>query len=832
MLAACFAWYIDKVFLPKKIKSLFVETIKTQTNREVSLESMHYNIFKGIIIKNLTIYDNAQYGKREFLNIEKISFNFLYFPIFKERRIFIPSLYVQSPHLLIEMENKNTWNFSDMPFLENLNQPKKAKGGLEFVVRKIGVLDGKIAFTDNAHTPVFSKEINAQEIRLFLALPAVFKFKAAFVVNNNGKPPTEIKTSGEIYPYKNYASVSLLAKALSLTEYSTYYKELLPIKILNGISDMKIDFLLKNNNLTGSLKSEINELRIKEADFQAQGDAGLAADFKYILGQENSLTYNGKMTVKNCTMKGLPFINTVQAATGKLLISEQLLKVEELEGKAYDCPISLSGYLKDYENPYIDFRINFDFDLTKLKVLLPENIQESFRDFQTSGGSKISAQLKGFIAKADTPLEFTAKSSFADAKIEVPYLKQPITKLAGNISVDNNKLIWKDAKFKYGDYDMTSAGSIVDFNNPYVDLNVLSKELKVVLNFNVKELPEDKTKKAIFLNKLEGSFLNSSFSLLGNIKDLSEPFLNIYGDVKLDLVGIRPILPRQIQGILSGLNITGLCNASVLLNGRLKDWQNWEMIVKAQSPEISASGFKLGDVFIDYRMKDKYIYLQEMTAKPYEGTLTANASLNLESSDNPYLINIEAKDVKLELLKLDTPFAKKDISGLLNAKTSLNGYGMGLENLKGSGWLYVKDGKLWEMPLLRPIADLLFLPSFEKVTFKDAVGSFTIENKNIMTNDLQLISDEVVLLWEGRIGFDRTLDFSITTQVTEEYVAKSTTLGKLTTTILGQAGGFVDMRLTGTLAEPKYAIIPFPVGRILEKQVIKKIKDVFGGIFE
>jgi len=52
--------YLNSAILPVKIKTLIVRTIEDATQKKVSLGSLSFNIFKGVVLKNLAISDDTK----------------------------------------------------------------------------------------------------------------------------------------------------------------------------------------------------------------------------------------------------------------------------------------------------------------------------------------------------------------------------------------------------------------------------------------------------------------------------------------------------------------------------------------------------------------------------------------------------------------------------------------------------------------------------------------------------------------------------------------------------------------------------------------------------
>ena len=121
----------------------------------------------------------------------------------------------------------------------------------------------------------------------------------------------------------------------------------------------------------------------------------------------------------------------------------------------------------------------------------------------------------------------------------------------------------------------------------------------------------------------------------------------------------------------------------------------------------------------------------------------------------------------------------------------------------------------------------------EYIILTNAFGNFTVQDKRIYTSDFRLISPKAALVWEGSVGFDKTLDFKITGRFAEDISTKTTSLGKIASAILHKAGSYiVDVRLAGTIDKPIYKIAPFSVEKIFSEETVDKFKEVFGDIFE
>jgi len=313
---------------------------------------------------------------------------------------------------------------------------------------------------------------------------------------------------------------------------------------------------------------------------------------------------------------------------------------------------------------------------------------------------------------------------------------------------------------------------------------------------------------------------------------MASPYANMLGTIYLDLADSPYIFKAQSDS-LKKAKPKGVIKVSLDMKGPLKDPASWRLFAEGSSDLISVWDVKLDDFYFDYRMKDKFVDIPVIVAYPYGGIININSRANLKTDEQPYIINIDVKDIDLHKFVLESSLKEKKIKGRLAAKAVLNGYLKQKGSMQGSGWLQVSDGYLWEFPVMHGIMDVLLMVPPEYVTLTDAFGNFSINNSRIYTEDFKILSKTASLLWVGSLGFDTTLDFNITGRFAEDIIKQTTEPGKIASAILREAGNLImEIRLTGTLAKPTYAVVPFPLKRIFKEKVVDTIKDLFGNISE
>lgn len=811
VLVCGFVIYINKVLIPVKIKSLFIENIEKSLGRKVQIEKVSYNIFKGFVIKNISISDDPTYGDRLFLKADEISFNFFWLPIFQEKKIIIPNAKISSLQFNIT-HNQNLWNFSDiltqpLPLKQNKNNKTS------FLIYKIDIINARGIFEDKSFPQAFSREISDLDIKLRLFLPVKVKFSISTKIKNQINS-TSLSIKGEFDFLKKVLYSQLSINSLPWIEYNLYYQNL-PFEAQKGTIDnlnlnlqfKKDDYLNTKYNLHAT-DLKITTISGNFKNITLSGTFGLEGNFDYNFKQQLA-KYEGKFLSENTTLEGLPEPGTLSGISGEITFDHKKISTKDLIFYFENIPLNLAGTLINYQAlPYLDIKGSSEFDLANIKNTLKEKFDI---DAQLQGKTSLELSAKGYLGQKGSP-EIQGKLIISDAWAKFPKFDD-IQNLQCMVEFDRKKIDIKNLEGKYHTQDFKLNGFITNFTTPFIEANFSSDKLSFKTKFNLE-------KKNLFISYLEGNYLNLNYNLKGraNLETIENPELLFDGVLKFNLNELKNIFP-QIKS-LDKLNPQGNCQTNISMSGRLEPWRNWTASLAVKIPDASINGFRFDNFTCDYKQINGIVQNFRVLAHPYQGNLqiTGEADFNKQN----YIFNMDLTSLNLEKLKLDTPFKDKDISGTLNSTAIIVGQSRNLGNITGKLIFTITEGKLWEMNFLKGLGKFLYLSNFDKIIFKEAYGEFLIANKYLYTNNSYLKSDEMHLFWEGAIGFDGSIDFRLTTQMSpsiQSLIENRNVFGQ----ILGEIGQVTTIRLTGTIKEPKYSVLP------LGTDFLKNIKDIFRG---
>jgi len=408
--------------------------------------------------------------------------------------------------------------------------------------------------------------------------------------------------------------------------------------------------------------------------------------------------------------------------------------------------------------PYLFKRkVNFGIDIANL----------SAQDAKMSGSVRTN-----LVPDKSSSLGHVGTIKFVDFLLDVNFLPAPIEKIKGLVKINRDDIEIKDVSFNLNGNKLISEGNLI--------------------------LKDDYVK----IDRFDMKFLNSSLNIIGDVTSLRNPFLNIYGESRINIADLEKILAQKGTKI----ELDGIFDTALFFKGQLNKPKESELGIKAQSPEVRVMGITATEVDLDLRMLNGVLTTPKLRAFTYDGILTGFVNAEPFSRNTPFATELLLKNMDLATWAREANFNKK-ISGKLSSNFVLKGQGGNLDALKGNGWISIDDGYLWGIGVLGGMANILSMPKLGSVVFKKARGNFTIKNRIFTIEDFTCKSEVAELSLAGDIGFDESVDLLVTTNLTSNLIEDSSDAAKIANILIQQAGNFFGrVRITGTLKNPQYKV--------------------------
>ena len=772
--------YLNKILLPKKIKSLVVSTLAEQTKKNVTLKSLEFSFFRGLVLRDLVISD----GPNVILSTRQATCTVFIWPIFK-KQIIIPSINLKAPYIYLERRADKSFNLQDF-FV--FTKPAAKRSDFSVAVFKLTISNGNIVFQDDSLAVKFRKEIKKIQLSLQLGLPVKLKFNLSAELVN--QPPVLINASGEYKILSQELVSNLTLKDLSTQEFSAYYQDL--GDLVSGLIDLQAQVNLKNKILQVNLTSSGDNLTFVKDNLRAKLNSDLQGKIEYNL-ETKKLKFNGTYDIHQADISGLEFLGQVKNLNGKFVFNQNSLIADNLKAEFLGVPFEIKLGIKDFSTRVLS--INTDFDLS----ILPAIAKDKFNLYLVNSASGKGALFVKILPDHQGTWGVQGSLDITGAGLKLDKVNGLVEDIAGSIEFSRQGLSWLDTKFKYQGINYKSSGTLYDFGAPKIKLKLYSDDLSVAGDF-------DLLGKKIKIGQLKGKYLDSQFLINGDIdqSDPAKPQVDLTGRVNLELSNLNKILAKTYPGIKASLP-SGQLDTQFNLSGSIKDFKNCYLHAKSTSSNFSLYGLKATDLSLDYLQELGIAKITAMHMGFYDGVIEGSGAVSLNTTELAYRLELSSSGIKLEKLILDTPSKHKNIAGIFLGEVKFNGAGSDLNKIDGMGSFSVSHGKLGELNLLQGLGKLLLSKDLGSIEFTGCSCVFLLKDKFAYTDNLKLTSSIVNLTGPIKIGFDSSLEGALDVEILNELVPLDGTFKDVTTAIIGKGGKFGVIKLSGTLSKPKYA---------------------------
>ena len=790
--------YLNKVILPKKIKSLIVLTLKKQTGKDVTLKSLEFSLFKGLILYDLVVTDN----KNVILSTPQATCSIFIWPIFK-KQIIIPSINLKSPYIFLERRVDNSFNLQDL-FI--LSKPEVKKSDFNVSVFKINISGGDVVFQDDTLSSKFKKEIKNIQLNLHLGLPASVKFLLKGEIQNN--LPVFIVVSGEYKILSQELFSNIAIKNLSLQEFAPYYNDL--GNLVSGLIDLEGQIRLEKQLFMANITTRSDNFNLLKEKLKAKLSFVLQTKVDYNL-ETKKLEFSGACDILQADISGIGLLPDINNLRGKFDFNQRSLIADSLKAELLGKSFEIKLGIKDFNTPVVS--IDTDLDLSFLPSILKDKF--NFSNVNSAGG-------KAFLSIKAHPSEsgvwvLQGNMDIKEASLKLDKQNILLDNIFAKLGFSQNGLGWENTKFKYQGIEYQSSGTLTNFNSPNIKLKLYSLDLSLVGDLDLLD-------KKIKLNQVKGKYLDSQFLINGTIDqaDLSKGQLDLSGKVNLELDNLNKILNKQYP-ILKDMRLLGQMDVQFNLIGNPVDFKNCYFATRLASNNFSFYGLNTQSFSLNFFQDQRIAKITNLRMDFYDGLIQGSGALDLNTPNSPYQFELKVSDINLQKLKNDTPSKNKNIAGILFGELKANSFLGDLSKLDGAGSFTIKDGKLWELNLLQGLGKLLFAKDLGSIELSECFCEFLIKDKSVYTDKLQLKGNIANLTGPLRIGFDGSLVGSLDVDILSELVPMTGTLKDLSTAFIGQAGKFGVIKLSGTLKDPKYNF------KLATTNIIQGITDVLFG---
>ena len=581
--------------------------------------------------------------------------------------------------------------------------------------------------------------------------------------------------------------------------------------------DPELDFLLSSQS---DIRDVLENLPHKNwpSSVVLEGPVNVLSKIK---GKMSAPSLSGSLEAHDVAVKGIPSFGTIEHLRGSITVTEKTLETDGLTGQHQGFPFELKGTLSDFQNPLLDLRIRMRQPLESLeKSPLLQTLSQNFRPSLEGWGQwdlKIKGPFNSFSQK-----DVSGTCHLQNASLKIASLPSAVEKIDGEFTFDAQVLTAKGLTGSYAGNSFRFDGSLQQGQNPKVEFSLATKTFQLSSRFSI----QGKDLRPFTLHRRTAK---SNFSAEGEILNYEKPMLRLSGRWEGPMEELEKL---KILGEASFLaDLKGMLATQFTLSGPKDHPESMTVSGEFSSPLLTYKSFKFRSPSSHYAYQDKVLTLSRFSSTLWGGRLLGEATLHL-SEDRRYTSKIELTRAKLSDALQNFKPEQKGFRGFLSVMLQSEGEFADIGNMVGEGWFKIDEGDLFQFPLLagltpvlRPIISTLYPELDERIAFQEAYAHFDIKDRVLSTENLILKGDRAILYGQGSVGFNQLVDFRIGVQFTDpKILERPTKISQLKNIFISDAGMLSgEVRVHGTLSQPKYRYVPLPLNRI---------QNVFRGIFQ
>ncbi len=199
----------------------------------------------------------------------------------------------------------------------------------------------------------------------------------------------------------------------------------------------------------------------------------------------------------------------------------------------------------------------------------------------------------------------------------------------------------------------------------------------------------------------------------------------------------------------------------------------------------------------------QHLNVSEIQAAFYQGTLTGSALFDFTRAEGTdFTFDTIVTDSNLHALMEDLFAPANHLEGRLSGHVNITQANTrDQQSWFGRGQVDLHNGLIWEIPIFGIFSPVLngIYPGLGESRATEGSASFNITNSVIRSEDLEMRSHILRMLYRGTVDFDTKVDAIVEARLLRDFWL----VGPILSTVLSPLTKLFEYKVTGTLAHPK-----------------------------
>ena len=445
----------------------------------------------------------------------------------------------------------------------------------------------------------------------------------------------------------------------------------------------------------------------------------------------------GELMVGNAAFRGVPF----SSATFHFNLSNEMWNLPDLVAVRPEGRVELV-HDSDLRTKRFYYRAHSTVDVYAFRKLLPPEAQKGMDLVVLTRPPVIDAEVWG---EWHDPDQIGVKAHVAVTNFA--FRGETATRFEGDVQYTNKFIVLSDARLERGDEFATAGG-----------------------------LGIDPLEKKIYLTNGYGRMAPAPF--FHAIGPLVEKVMEPYHFLKPPTVHAHGVIPL-VEGVDPDLHFTA--------EGGPFNWMRFNLDHVSGGADWVGQGLTFTNV----------------QASLYGGNATWAANFDFSPKvGNDYSFNLTVNEANLQAFMSDMFTTTNHLEGRLNGRLNItHANSSDARSWFGNGQVDLRDGLIWAIPIFGVFSPMLdsFSPGLGESRADRGAATFTITNSVIRSDDLEIRSPALRMMYRGTVGFDGRVDAVVEAKLLRDVPV----LGWLLSTAFSPVTRLFEYKVTGTLTQPK-----------------------------
>lgn len=295
---AALTFYLNRVVFPVAFKNIVTTQAETFLKRKVEIGSLHFSWVKGFLVDKIKVYQKD--SDQAFVQAEQISFGIVFIPGFKQHRIIIPFINIDSPSAHLIRSGSDIWNFSDL-LVTPPPAPDEKPNPFTVALTSVKVTNGKIRLDNVANGKTWTELLDNVNLKVGLSYTGITFDLSTDIPQKKGA----LATKGVYQPLTQEVDAQVQIKNIKPSDYAEFIPPIKGLTLSNGlIENIDLEFKYSKDLIKANGNILIKDIDVSFLEQSFKGN--LTAQIRDLDFQKDTMVIDGNLSASHAMISLSP----------------------------------------------------------------------------------------------------------------------------------------------------------------------------------------------------------------------------------------------------------------------------------------------------------------------------------------------------------------------------------------------------------------------------------------------------------------------------------------------------------------------------------------------